>query len=574
MVYFVGAGPGAVDLITVRGMRLLEKADVIIYTGSLVDSAMLEYTRPEAIVYNSAVMTLEEVTDVIITAHSEQRSVVRLHTGEPSLYGAVREQMDVLDKRGIPYESCPGVSACFGAAASLNMEYTLPGISQSLIITRMEGRTPVPEKESIESFASHGSSMAIYLSAGMMEELSKRLVDGGYDKNTPAAIVYKATHPDEKTVICTVGSLAEAAGSGNITKTAVVLIGEAITHASFDRSKLYDPDFATGYRNSSLEKIVYKKAICFNESGRGVIKRLNSAAEDAGIEPAQIIMCDRASMNKTVEESFRAGNALIFVGAVGIAVRAISPFVKDKLTDSPVIVIDDRGEYVIPILSGHAGGANKLAASTAQLLGAVAVITTSTDVNGAFSPDVFAAENRLAIRNRDGIKKVSAKALEGKSITLSVKDYPPKEPVDIIIADETDREYTLLLTPKRYIVGIGMRRDKDPEEAEEFILSVLKEHDIAINDVYALSTIDIKEDERAIRSFSYKYRIPVIGFEASLLNKAEGDFTSSDFVSEKVGTDNVCERAAVLAAGPRAKLICRKTKGVGITAAIASIGEI
>ena len=176
MVYFVGAGTGAVDLITVRGMRLLEKADVIIYAGSLVNPDLLDYAKKDCQIHNSAKLTLDEVIDIMKKASEEGKTIVRLHTGEPSIYGAVREQMDELDRLGIEYESCPGVSACFGAAASLNLEYTLPDISQSLIITRMEGRTKVPPKESIESFAAHQASMAIYLSTGMLDELSRRLV--------------------------------------------------------------------------------------------------------------------------------------------------------------------------------------------------------------------------------------------------------------------------------------------------------------------------------------------------------------------------------------------------------------
>ena len=173
MVYFVGAGPGAADLITVRGMRLLQKADVIIYAGSLVNPELLDYAKETCQIYNSATMTLEEVFAVMLEAEKEGKMTVRLHTGEPSIYGAVREQMDLLDEKDIEYESCPGVSACFGAAASLNLEYTLPDISQSVIITRMEGRTPVPAKESIQSFAAHNATMVIFLSTGMLEELSR-----------------------------------------------------------------------------------------------------------------------------------------------------------------------------------------------------------------------------------------------------------------------------------------------------------------------------------------------------------------------------------------------------------------
>lgn len=255
MVYFVGAGTGAVDLITVRGMRLLEQADVIIYAGSLVNPQLLDYAKKDCECHNSAKMTLDEVIDVMCKAEQEQKMTVRLHTGEPSVYGAVREQMDELEKHGIAYESCPGVSACFGAASSLNLEFTLPNVSQSLIITRMAGRTAVPEKESIESFAAHHASMAIYLSTGMLEELSKRLIVGGYEKDTPVALVYKATWPEEEAYVGTVETLAKLADEHNITKTALVLVGDVIAHRQYEKSRLYAADFSTEYRkavNSSL----------------------------------------------------------------------------------------------------------------------------------------------------------------------------------------------------------------------------------------------------------------------------------------------------------------------------------
>lgn len=254
MVYFVGAGAGAVDLITVRGMRLLERAEVIIYAGSLVNPELLGYAKAECEIHNSAFLTLEEVLAVMQRAEAEGKTTVRLHTGDPSIYGAVREQMDELDRLKIPYESCPGVSACFGAAASLNLEYTLPGISQSLIITRMEGRTKMPAGESIESFAAHQASMAIYLSTGMLEELSKRLITGGYREDTPAALVYKATWKEEEAYFCTVATLYETAKAHNITKTALVLVGEVIKHQNYQKSRLYAADFSTEFRKAKAEE--------------------------------------------------------------------------------------------------------------------------------------------------------------------------------------------------------------------------------------------------------------------------------------------------------------------------------
>ena len=248
MVYFVGAGTGAADLITVRGMHLLEKADVIIYAGSLVNPELLQYAKKNCEIHNSARLTLPEVLAIMEEAEKDGKVIVRLHTGDPSIYGAVREQMDALEEKGIAYESCPGVSACFGAAASLNLEYTLPDISQSLIITRMEGRTAVPEKESIEAFAAHQCSMAIYLSTGMLEKLSERLIKGGYSKDTTAALAYKVSWPEEEIYICTVETLAQTAAEHGITKTALVLVGDVINKSGYSKSRLYAEDFSTEFR--------------------------------------------------------------------------------------------------------------------------------------------------------------------------------------------------------------------------------------------------------------------------------------------------------------------------------------
>ena len=251
MIHFVGAGSGAADLITVRGSRLLGEADVIIYAGSLVNPELLKLKKEGCAVYDSAKMTLEEVVAVMKDAESKGLVTVRLHTGDPCIYGAIREQMDLLDEAGITYDYCPGVSAFCGAASALNMEYTLPGISQTVIITRMAGRTPVPEQEEIAKLASHGSTMVIFLSTGMLESLSERLMAGGYREDTPAAIVYKATWPEERSYICTVGTLAQCAKENNVTKTALIIVGDTVAQAGYNRSELYHPAFTTEFRQAT-----------------------------------------------------------------------------------------------------------------------------------------------------------------------------------------------------------------------------------------------------------------------------------------------------------------------------------
>ncbi len=250
MVHFVGAGSGAPDLITVRGKKLLEEADVIIYAGSLVNPALLDYAKPGCQIFDSAYMTLDEVIAEIEKAEKAGKTTVRLHTGDPSVYGAIREQMDRLAPQGIEYDVCPGVSSFCGAAAALKAEYTLPNVSQSVIITRMAGRTPVLERESIRSFAAHHATMVVFLSTGLLKELSAELIAGGYEPDTPAAVVYKATWPDEKVCRCTVATLAQTAAENNITKTALMVIGDCLG-SDYELSRLYAPDFSTEFRKAS-----------------------------------------------------------------------------------------------------------------------------------------------------------------------------------------------------------------------------------------------------------------------------------------------------------------------------------
>ena len=248
MVHFVGAGPGAKDLITLRGKELIEKADVIIYAGSLVNPGLLDYAKEGCSIHDSSKLDIDEVLEIIKNAEKEGLTTVRLHTGDPSIYGAIREQMDLLDKDGISYDVTPGVSSFCGAAASLNLEYTLPGISQSVIITRMEGRTRVPEKESVEALAAHEATMVFFLSAGDSKRLSERLIAAGLTEDTPCAIVYKATWPDEKKVICSLKTLPEAASKEGITKTALIIVGKAVAQSGYEMSRLYAPEFTTEYR--------------------------------------------------------------------------------------------------------------------------------------------------------------------------------------------------------------------------------------------------------------------------------------------------------------------------------------
>lgn len=248
-VFIVGAGPGDPELITVKGQKLLQTADIIIYAGSLVNPALLGLARQGAKIYNSASMTLPEVIEVIENGVKAGETVVRLHTGDPSIYGAIQEQMDELDRRQIEYKVIPGVSSFLATAAALKQEYTLPGISQTVIITRNEGRTPVPEKERLGALAAHNATMCIFLSIHMLDEVVKELIEGGYEPSTPIAIVQKASWPEEKIIRATLATIVEAIKDKDITRTAMIVVSRCLD-TSYELSRLYAPEFSHMYRDA------------------------------------------------------------------------------------------------------------------------------------------------------------------------------------------------------------------------------------------------------------------------------------------------------------------------------------
>ena len=250
MIYFIGAGPGAPDLITLRGAELLRRAGMIVYAGSLVNPALLDYAPQGCEVYDSALMTLDEVMEKLLDGERRGLTTVRLHTGDPSLYGAIREQMDRLRAEGVEFDVVPGVSSFCAAAAAIPAEYTLPGVSQTLIISRMEGRTPVPAREGIRSLAAHGASMVLFLSSAMLKELASELIAGGYPPETPAALVYKASWPDERVLRGPLASIPAMAEEAGISKTALVLVGGFLGD-DYDLSRLYDASFSHGCRRAS-----------------------------------------------------------------------------------------------------------------------------------------------------------------------------------------------------------------------------------------------------------------------------------------------------------------------------------
>ena len=595
MVHFIGAGPGAEDLITLRGAALLKDADIVIYAGSLVNPALLGMCKEGVKLYDSAKLALSEVIQIIQEAEQDQKrdpaaaderciSIVRLHSGDPGLYGAIKEQIDALKALDIPYDVTPGVSSFNASAAALESEYTVAGVSQSVIITRMEGRTAVPERERLRLLASHGASMVIFLSMGLIREVQKELLEGGaYQEETPAAIVYKVTWKEERIFKCRLSELAQTAEANGITKTALIIVGDFLGN-QYEKSRLYAEDFTTEYRKGNRT---------------GGIRMI--AFTDQGEETAQIIKNEVGSVTLTrgggelsldtwVRENFYEAEALVFVGATGIAVRAVAPYIRSKAYDPAVIVVDEKGEHIIPLLSGHLGGANALALKLAAITGGTAVITTATDLNGKFAVDTWAKEQDLAVINPSYIKVISAAVLQDETIYFEKTRFTPdmkesaakglnigakyeiidaeseKKPSIRIDIQDTDKE-CLKLCPQTGFLGIGCKRGATQEQIEEAFRSFLKKNRLFSACIQKAASIDLKREENGLLSFCAAHGFPVSFYSASELNGVPGTFSASDFVKETTGVDCVCERSAVRASG--GKLYIRKFAQDGVTFALA-----
>ena len=433
MVHFVGAGPGACDLITVRGMNRIKEADVIIYAGSLVNPELLSYAKADCEIYNSAHMTLDAVVDVMREAEAAGKGTVRLHTGDPSVYGAIREQMDLLDEYGIAYDVCPGVSAVFGAAASLACEYTLPDVTQTLILTRAEGKTPVPEKENLRSLAAHRASLVLYLSSGLARKVRQELLLGGYAEDTPVAVVYKATWPEEKIIRTTLAKLPEDMEAAGITKTALIIVSPALG-SIYEKSKLYDAAFATEYRGATeiTLPVGIRRVLLVTCSVRGYATMQKLAKKLENISGAEIITkvkCEalpEVSMRETVKACvdtyFEQVDAIVFVTASGIAVRSVAEHLTHKSKDPAIVCMDECGKHVISLVSGHAGGANALTQMLADVMWATPVITTATDVEGRFSVDDYARKHNLVVTDWEKAKAISAEVLAAGAEPVWIED--------------------------------------------------------------------------------------------------------------------------------------------------------
>lgn len=628
MVHFVGAGPGACDLITVRGMNRIKEADVIIYAGSLVNPALLSYAKADCKIYNSAHMTLDAVVDVMREAEAAGKGTVRLHTGDPSLYGAIREQMDLLDEYGIAYDVCPGVSAVFGAAASLACEYTLPDVTQTLILTRAEGKTPVPEKENLRSLAAHRASLVLYLSSGLARKVRQELLIGGYAEDTPVAVVYKATWPEEKIIRTTLAKLPEDMEAAGITKTALIIVSPALG-SIYEKSKLYDAAFATEYRGATEIALPagIRRVLLITCSVRGYATMQKLAKKLENISGAEIIAkvkCEalqEVSMKETVkacvDEYFEQVDAIVFVTASGIAVRSVAEHLTHKSKDPAIVCMDECSKHVISLVSGHAGGANALTQMLADVMWATPVITTATDVEGQFSIDDYAREHNLVVTDWAKAKAISAEVLatgakpvwvdeaevsqeeeknaceickEQKSTGIDVgkiendgceneigvqKLQIGSHQVVITPQDVSVDAQTLQLIPRCIVAGVGCKKGIPVDKIEHAVQDAFAKAGLRMEALCAVVSIDLKKEEAGLLEFCETRNVPFETYAAEELQAVPGTYSASEFVSGVTGVDNVCERSAVKYASEHGandgELLLRKQAQDGVTVALAYV---
>lgn len=589
MVHFVGAGPGASDLITVRGMNRIKEADVIIYAGSLVNPELLSYAKADCAIYNSAHMTLDAVVAVMREAETAGKITVRLHTGDPSVYGAIREQMDLLDEYGITYDVCPGVSAVFGAAASLACEYTLPDVTQTLILTRAEGKTPVPEKENLRSLAAHRASLVLYLSSGLARKVRQELLLGGYAEDTPVAVVYKATWPEEKIIRTTLAKLPEDMEAAGITKTALIIVSPALG-SIYEKSRLYDAAFATEYRGAT--EIAFpagiRRVLLITCSVRGYATMQKLAKKLGNISGAEIITkvkCEalpEVSMKETVkacvDEYFEQVDAIVFVTASGIAVRSVAEHLAHKSEDPAIVCMDECGKHVISLVSGHAGGANALTQMLADVMWATPVITTATDVEGRFSIDDYARKHNLVVTDWAKAKAISAEVLAAGAEPVWIEEPVVAQgeekraceigshQVIITPKDVPVDAQTLQLIPRCIVAGVGCKKGTPVDKIEHAVQEAFAKAGLRMEALCAVASIDLKKEEAGLLEFCETRNVPFETYAAEELQAVPGTYSASEFVSGVTGVDNVCERSAVKYASEHGmnqdqRLLCMQVDG-------------
>ena len=604
-VFFIGAGPGDPELLTLKGQALLGRADLIIYAGSLVNPAILSSAKKSAVKLDSASMTLKEITREMVSAAQQGKLVARLHSGEPSIYGAIAEQMDILQRRNVAYEVVPGVTSAFAAAAALKKEFTVPGFSQTLIITRRAGRTPVPEKESLASLAAHRASMAIYLSSGMLDDTVKELCNGGYPEDTPAAVVYRASWPDETVVRGTLATIASRVKEKNIQRQALILVGDAVGERRGERSKLYAEDFSHGYRQLKKKKRTGIAIIAVTKDGAQTGRKIMSSMTKARLFlPAAMKgeykgrgISYYASLQEAVREVFSFFGQVVCIMAAGIAVRMISPCVTSKWDDPAVVVMDDRGKNIISLLSGHWGGANQLARDLSKVLAGRCIITTASDTRGLPALDELIRDFGAGEISKEVLKKIQAGMIAGIQtgfFPAELRLLPNMEGhANLYFYDSPEELFAsgcragllfshadklpvkkagqfLSISPRDLVAGIGCNRGVAAREIQVAVERIFRKMNLPLDALCAAGTAAAKKNEAGLLRFACDNNLPLAFYSADELNSVQVPSAESVHARRALGVQGVAEPAALLNARG-GELIMKKEKLGGLTLAIARI---
>lgn len=589
VVQIVGAGPGAEDLITVRGMHALEQADFVLYAGSLVNPALLAYCKETCVIKDSSSMNLEEQIEHMLFYAKQGKNVVRLHTGDPSLYGAINEQIHLLKQHDIEIKIIPGVSSAFAAAAELGIELTSPETSQSVVLTRTAGRTPMPEKEKAGTFAKTGATLVFFLSTGKIDELMQDLHQNGeLPPDTPVAVVYRATWQEQQILHGTLKTIAKQVHDAGFGRQALIFVGKALQDSQNNTaSKLYAHHFSHGYRNFLPNETFYGKCALYAFSKQGLAKAkeiiqglqlpctLYSVYEDESALPIE-----QGKIQEILEAAWSAFDAHIFIGAAGIAVRSIAPCLTRKSLDPAVVSCTDTGNYCISLVSGHIGGANRLARKIARITGGQACISTATDTHSLTGIDEIAMLEQARILNPKAVKIINSALLHNENLLFIGNEnifnkyfqnssirYCTENPQNLpcIYWDKTPQnpysETELYIETKAFVLGIGCKKDTDPELLKQTAEQFLQKHHLTKEHIAKITSCTHKKEEKAILELAKAFNIPVEFYTEEELNQVDIP-NPSPKAEQEIGTKSVAEASCLSGANyPQTKrLYVEKTR--------------
>ncbi|MCZ7570896.1 MAG: precorrin-4 C(11)-methyltransferase [Ardenticatenaceae bacterium] len=622
-VYFIGAGPGTPDLMTIRARDIIAQSDLVLYADSLVDSRVGTFARPGAEVVGSREMHLDEIVAQMVRVAQRGGVVARVHSGDPAIYGAIHEQMVRLDAAGVPYEIVPGVSTVFAAAARLKVELTVPGVVQTVILTRTAGRTSVPEGERLADLARTGASLAIFLSVTRIQQVVRDLLAGGrFTRETPVAVLHRVSWPDESCVLGTLGDISEKVRAAGYTRQALILVSPALDPAlramPNHTSNLYDAGYTHRFRRSVIpaHSAAPSRAgsqetggpsregtaiVAVTRAAGQLAQRLATALDASAYLPSKhagdgaATQLYEGSVLTVIRELWPRVARLVLLMPIGLAVRAIGPLPHDKSNDPSVVVADEQGRHVVATLGGHIAGANELARQIAALTRGQAILTTASDVQGRPALDLWIREHDLVPGNPERLTAVMAALVNGETIGSVAapewqKRLAPFEMLPVTLDELMTGSYsagliisdrlvgaayapllarTLLLHPRSLVVGIGCRRGTSAGEIEAAISATLAGAGLAESSVAALATATLKADEAGLRSVAERRGWPLHCYEADAINAAEIDGTlSPSAATARFGLHGVAEPCALLASGA-AELLVPKRTFTRVTVAVA-----